>query len=184
MGGKETRMEHRHRPRPLSRRALLALLIAAGGTAATAPSPAAAAGTAWSCVPYARSVSRVKLRGDAWRWWDAAQGVYARGATPRPGAVLVFKRHNSMRRGHVAVVRQVISNRKILVDHANWGAGRRGKVDKGVAVVDVSVANDWSETRVWYAPVRDYGSTIYPAAGFIYPEPPAARLQTASSVQG
>lgn len=166
----------------LSRRGFLGAL-ATGAAAAVVARPAEA-GTHWSCVPYARSVSNVKLRGDAWLWWEAAAGVYERGQAPRAGSVLVFRRHNSMTRGHVAVVRQVISDRKILIDHANWGDGRRGKVDKSVAVVDVSVGNDWSETRVWYAPIRDYGSTIYPTAGFIHPlRPDPARnrvVQTAS----
>lgn len=174
-------MSRSHRTRPaLSRRHLLTGLVAGAGLA-VAGKPAVAA-RHWSCVPYARSVSQVKLRGDAWLWWERAKGVYDRGQTPRVGSVLVFKRHNSMQQGHVAVVRKVISDRKMLIDHANWGDGRRGKVDKNVSVVDVSVANDWSEVRVWYAPIRDYGSTIYPTAGFIYPESPKtrARLQTVS----
>lgn len=170
--------------RPVSRRGVLASLLAGAGLAVGA-GPAAAATKSWSCVPYARSVSQVKLRGDAWRWWDAAHGVYERGQAPSVGSVLVFKRHNSMTRGHVAVVRRVISDRKILIDHANWGTGRRGQVDKGVAVIDVSVNNDWSETRVWYAPIRDYGSTIYPTAGFIYPRPAAQpRLHRVAQTSG
>jgi surface antigen len=131
------------------------------------PSPSWAG---WSCVPYARSVSDINVRGDAWMWWNHAAGVYIRSKTPKPGSVLVFQRTHSMRRGHVAVVRQVVSNRKVIVDHANWGAGRRGKVDLGVGIVDVSPNNDWSQTRVWYAPIDDYGSTVYPTNGFIYPD--------------
>lgn len=124
----------------------------------------------WSCVPYARSVSDIKVRGDAWTWWNHAANIYVRSKTPKPGSVLVFQRTRSMSRGHVAVVRQVISNRKVVVDHANWGAGRRGKIDMGVGIVDVSPNNDWSQTRVWYAPIGDYGSTVYPTNGFIYPD--------------
>lgn len=172
---------HRHHPsRPaLSRRHLLTGLAAGAGLAVATPAAAAAH---WSCVPYARSVSRVKLHGDAWLWWERAKNVYDRGQAPRSGSVLVFKRHNSMTRGHVAVVRKVISDRKVLINHANWGAGRRGKVDTDVAVVDVSEGNDWTEVRVWYAPIRDYGTTIYPTAGFIYPEPahPGPRLHRVS----
>jgi surface antigen len=129
----------------------------------------------WSCVPYARSVTNIDVRGDAWMWWNHAAGVYVRSKTPKPGSVLVFERTRSMSRGHVAVVRQVISNRKVVVDHANWGAGRRGKVDLGVGIIDVSPNNDWSQTRVWYAPIGDYGTTVYPTNGFIYPDQPGSR---------
>lgn len=149
-------------------------------------SGAAHAAAGWSCVPYARSVSAVELRGDAWRWWDNANGVYAKGKTPKPGSVLVFKKTRQMSRGHVAVVRQIVGNRKIIIDHANWS--RDGKVETQVGVIDVSSKNDWSKTRVWYGPIKDYGSTTYDTYGFIYsggvPEgpgaEPAATLQNAS----
>ncbi len=121
---------------------------------------------AWSCVPYVRQVSAVSLKGDAWLWWNAASGVYAKGHTPKVGSVLVFKRTGDMRRGHVAVVRQVVSNRRIIVDHANWS--RKGGIDRNVAVVDVSVKNDWSKTRVWYGPIHALGDGVHPAYGFIY----------------
>ncbi|NKD84788.1 CHAP domain-containing protein [Haematospirillum jordaniae] len=123
---------------------------------------------AWSCVPYARSISDIHLQGDAWRWWDASVGVYQRGKKPTVGSVLVFKRSPIMRRGHVAVVRSVEGTRKILVDHANWS--RSGRIETQVAVVDISPGNDWSQTRVWHSPSRTLGSTIYQTAGFIYPE--------------
>ncbi|MGH6931009.1 MAG: CHAP domain-containing protein, partial [Dongiaceae bacterium] len=73
------------------------------------------------CVPYARSVSGIDIRGDAWTWWPGAEGRYERGPRPRPGAVLVFKRTNRLPRGHVSVVAQVVNRREILVTHANWG---------------------------------------------------------------
>lgn len=127
------------------------------------------ADAAWSCVPYARSVSDVKLSGDAWQWWENASGVYGKGQRPQMGSVIVFKRTQDMYHGHVAVVRQVVNSRKIIVDHANWGDGRRGKVDAGVGIIDVSPNNDWTQTRVWYSPISDYGGTTYPTFGFIYP---------------
>lgn len=146
---------------------LLAIGIACTSLAAL-PSPANAA---WSCVPYARAVSDIDLKGDAWRWWTAAAGVYARGSAPRPGAVLVFRKTADLSRGHVAVVRTVVSSRKIIVDHANWGAaGRKGLVDRNVAVIDVSANNDWTKTRVWYPPIKGFGTTQYPTYGFIYSE--------------
>lgn len=153
-------------PKTISRLILTACLVV-GAAMVSLPSAEAAS---WSCVPYARSVSDIDVSGDAWQWWQNATGAYSKGQRPAPGSVLVFKRTKSMSRGHVAVVRQVVSNRKIIVDHANWGMGRRGKIDTGVGIIDVSPQNDWSETRVWYSPIGDYGNTTYPTNGFIYPK--------------
>lgn len=152
---------------PFTAKSALSLLMAfslAFGAAMVVSSGEAEA--AWSCVPYARQVSTVSLKGDAWQWWNAATGVYAKGHTPKPGAVLVFKRTGEMRRGHVAVVRQVVNSRKIIVDHANWS--RKGGIDHSVAIIDVSAHNDWSQTRVWYAPIHDFGDGSHPTYGFIY----------------
>lgn len=157
---------------PLGRHVRGLLLAASLLTLAIVSVPGAQAVTAtafWSCVPYARMVSDVNLSGDAWRWWNAAAGTYARGQTPQPGSVLVFKRTSTLRQGHVAVVRQVINKRRIIVDHANWDRGRRkGRIDESVAILDVSPNNDWSEVRVWYTPVSDFGTSRYPTYGFIY----------------
>ena len=123
------------------------------------------------CVPYARSVSGIDIRGDAWTWWPGAEGRYQRGPLPRPGAVLVFKRTNRLPRGHVAVVARVVNRREILVTHANWGstAATRGKIARDVPVIDVSPENNWSEVRVWNG--NGAFGKVYPAHGFIYPSP-------------
>lgn len=131
----------------------------------------AAPAHALQCVPYARQVSGIELQGDAWRWWSAAQGIYDRGTTPQVGAVLVFRQTAHMRHGHVAVVRQVLNRREIRIDHANWGNGQRGGrggVSQNVAVLDVSLNNDWSQVRVWHAPSGGYGNRANPSYGFIY----------------
>ena len=124
------------------------------------------------CVPYARQVSGVQISGDAWTWWGQARSEgYTTGGRPKAGSVMVFKRANGMRRGHVAVVRTVINAREVVIDHANWAtrrSGRKGKVDRGVSVIDVSPRNDWSMVRVWYPVVDDYGTSVYPLYGFIY----------------
>lgn len=123
------------------------------------------------CVTYAREVTGLNLKGDAWKWWEAAQGVYDRGNTPKVGSVLVFKRQGKMSHGHVSVVRGTAGSRVVLVDHANWAPFRsagRGKVTKAVPVLDVSPKNDWSEVRVWYQPSREYGSRVYKTQGFVY----------------
>ena len=129
--------------------------------------------SAWAiqCAPYARAVSGFNLYGAAWTWWRSADGQHARGPRPEPGAALVFKPSRGMPAGHVAIVTAVVSARVITVEHANWLhiRGRKGGVERNVAVVDESPANDWSEVRVWYRPVNDYGSKVYPVYGFIYP---------------
>jgi len=124
------------------------------------------------CVPFARSLSGIEIYGDAHSWWDQAEGKYRRGSTPAKGAVLSLPGHGSMRLGHVAVVRKIIDERNILISHANWSPinGRRGQIERRVAAQDVSENNDWSEVRIWYAPIGKLGTTAFPVNGFIYPE--------------
>lgn len=125
---------------------------------------------AWQCVPYARQIAPVSLRGNAWTWWQQADEKYERGHEPRIGAVMVFQRSSAMPMGHVAVVRRVINSREVLVEQANWGNrhdGMRGKVSTGDRVIDVSPNNDWSQARVWYGPINDFGRAN-PVYGFIY----------------
>lgn len=135
------------------------------------PQQAEAAMPSMQCVTYARDASGLNLKGDAWRWWDAAAGVYERGRAPREGSVLVFKRQGRMSHGHVSVVRRVVNGRELLVDHANWAPHRspgRGQVARAVPVVDVSPNNDWSQVRVFYRPVGELGSRVYQTQGFVY----------------
>ena len=134
------------------------------------------------CAPYAREVSGIQLYGDAYTWWDQAQGRYSTGHAPRAGAVMAFRAQNNMPLGHVATVSRVLDSRRVLLDHANWSPidGRRGQVEKDVLAIDVSPANDWSEVRVWYAPLGKVGTTAWPVAGFIYADGrPQPRVQIA-----
>jgi surface antigen len=125
---------------------------------------------AMNCVAYVRSVTGFDLSGNAWQWWNAADGVYARGHRPQPGAVMVFSRTRDMDDGHVAVVRSVRSSREIMIDQANWVRGSRGGlVTRDVSVIDVSENNDWSEVRVEWARTGNYGR-LNPVQGFIYPD--------------
>jgi surface antigen len=126
------------------------------------------------CVPYARQVSGIQLYGDALTWWDKAEGRYARGSRPRVGAVMSFRPYGRMELGHVAAVSRVIDSRNVLLRHANWSPidGRRGQIENDVRAVDVSPGNDWSEVRVWYAPLGGLGTTHWPVNGFIYNRPP------------
>ena len=85
--------------------------------------------------------------------------------------MLVFTRQGSMRHGHVSVVTRVISNRLVLVDHANWAPARtsgRGAVTTAVPVLDVSPKNDWSQVRVWFHPTNDFGTRVYRTDGYVY----------------
>lgn len=120
-----------------------------------------------SCVPYARQISGIQLKGDAWRWWEAAQGVYKRGNKPEVGAIVVMSKKKGLERGHLAVVTAIVSDRILQIDHANW---KHGEIHRGSFIMDVSKANDWSKVRVWYPPIADFGTGVYPISGFIYPE--------------
>ena len=120
----------------------------------------------WQCAPYAREASGIDIHGNADTWWSQAAGHYERGATPKVGAVLSFEPTRRMRVGHVAMVSKVVSDREVLLTHANWS--HPGQVEYDVRAVDVSAAGDWSEVKVWYAPQGDLGTSVYPVNGFIY----------------
>lgn len=126
------------------------------------------------CVPYARKVSGIQLFGDAHTWWDQAAGRYARGTRPKVGAVIAFRPYGAMKLGHVAAVSRIVDSRTVLLRHANWSPidGRRGQMEDNVRAVDVSPENDWSEVRVWYAPLGGLGTTHWPVEGFIYNQKP------------
>jgi surface antigen len=120
----------------------------------------------WQCAPYAREISGIQIRGNANTWWGQAAGRYARGAAPKIGAVLSFQSTRRMRVGHVAMVSQIVSEREVLLTHANWS--RRGGIERDVRAIDVSPAGDWSMVKVWYAPQGGLGTSTYPTNGFIY----------------
>lgn len=119
------------------------------------------------CVPFARSRSGVQIWGDAVTWWRQAEGRYVRSSRPAEGSVMVMKGYMDDTRGHVAVVSARVSERMILVDHANWL--RSGETSINVPVYDVSASNDWSEVRVWHIPGGHWGGRIYSTEGFIHP---------------
>ncbi|MBB6124402.1 CHAP domain-containing protein [Sphingobium subterraneum] len=159
-------------------RAALALVVSALLLATTA-NPLTAA--VLQCAPYAREISGIQLFGRAASWWDQAAGHYDRGNQPREGAVLAFSASRSMPAGHVAMVSKVMGPREVLITHANWSY--RGGIERNVRAVDVSPNNDWSEVKVWYAPIGDLGLRPNPAHGFIYPQAPAQNDALAAPVQ-
>jgi surface antigen len=117
------------------------------------------------CVEYARMRSGLAVFGDARHWWDRAKNLYARASHPVEEAVMVFSGSKRLKRGHVAVVTDIVSPREIIVDQANWQ--NRGEIDHATPVLDVSKNNDWSLVRVWDIPSRGFGTRIYPISGFI-----------------
>lgn len=138
-----------------------------------------------SCVPYARAVTGMGIKGNAKDWWNNASGIYARGHVPESGAVMSFQGTRSMSLGHVAVVTRVLDNRTVEIDHANWrGPGAsKGGVFKNIPVVDVSANNDWSKVRVGLGHSGDYGGTVYPTNGFIYDRPDNGSMLAAATVR-
>lgn len=125
-------------------------------------------GPGWGdCVRTVRALSDFSIRGDAWTWWNSAAGLHERDDRPAAGSVLVFKRSARMGRGHVSLVSRVVDSRTVEVDHT-WIAGRG--IKRGMQVVDVSSANDWSAVRVWHEPTGQLGQRVYPTYGFILPE--------------
>lgn len=157
--------------------------IAAAAMISLLPVSGAVADGYWQCVPFARLMSGIQIFGDARTWWSQAAGKYDTGSVPKTGSVLSFKPTGRMTLGHVAFVSQVLTDRVIQVTHANWSIieGDRGQIEQDVTVVDVSPAGDWSQVKVWYDPIRDLGSTVYPTNGFIYQNAQATRIAAATS---
>ena len=58
-----------------------------------------------------------------------------------------------------------------------------GAADNNVRAVDVSPENDWSEVRVWYAPIQGLGTTPWPTRGFIYNRPAALGAPAPATVR-
>jgi surface antigen len=158
------------------------LAVAVLGLAGCASRPAPRPTGPLECVPFARSISKVQIRGDAADWWSLAEGRYRRTQAPAVGGVLVFRRTQRLQHGHVSVVSRVVSGREILVSHANWVPDQ---VDENVPVVDISPANDWTRVRVWWPPAGRLGVTEFPTFGFVEPaEGERAALTLAGSGSG
>ncbi len=124
------------------------------------------------CVPYAREVSGIPIRGNAHTWWYQAESKgYDRGRVPLKGSVFVLAKTSRLKYGHLSVVTNVVDSRKIEVEHTNWGGtmDERCIVYKRMPVIDVSKNNDWSKVRFWNYPSKSYGS-VYKVYGFIYPK--------------
>jgi hypothetical protein len=117
------------------------------------------------CVEFARNLSGLNIFGDAKYWWDRARNLYARAAHPLEEAVMVFSGSARLKRGHLAVVSEIVSPREIRVEQANWL--NKGEIDHATPVLDVSENNDWSKVRVWDVPSRQFGSRVYAISGFI-----------------
>ena len=159
----------------LSRFLLRALLALGLATAVAAPATAGVL----QCVPYARAQSGIEIRGNAGTWWAQAEGRYNRGGEPRVGAVLVMQPSRAMPIGHVAVVAEIVDDRTIYLNHANWSGP--GRIERRALAVDVSENGDWSSVRVWYAPQGSLGIRTNATFGFIYNESPLERAPVIAS---
>jgi hypothetical protein len=120
------------------------------------------------CVEYARARSGLSVFGDAKFWWGRAKNLYARAAMPVENAVMVFSGSPRLKKGHVAVVTNIVSKREIQVDQANWQ--NHGEIDHATPVLDVSTKNDWSKVRVWDMASNGFGAHVYAISGFIAKE--------------
>lgn len=158
--------------------AILALVAAASAAPVAASSLLDYVG---QCVPFAREASGIRIFGDAWTWWDQAEGRYRRGHAPREGSVIVFAKTARLPLGHVAVVSRVVEDRVLMLTHANWSRqnGERGHAEQDVTLFDVSPDNDWSEVKVWFRDNNGLGGSVYAVRGFIYGEGRPARELTA-----
>ena len=119
------------------------------------------------CAPFARALSGVRLSGAAADWWQKASDRYTRSQQPEVGSVLVFRRSGHLPNGHVAVVSQVLSRRRIMVTQANWVHHR---VTSEQPVTDISEYGDWSVVQVWWPPSGQMGVAAYLTFGFIRPD--------------
>ncbi|HEX8382347.1 MAG TPA: CHAP domain-containing protein [Sphingomonas sp.] len=161
------------------RKAFLKAGVLIGGLVSTAAAPASSLlDYVGQCVPFARAASGIQIFGDAWTWWDQAEGRYDRGSRPRVGSVIVFSKTARLPYGHVAVVSRVVERRTVMLTHANWSRqnGQRGRAEQDVTLHDVSDDNDWSAVKVWYRDNEGLGGGIYPVKGFIHGGKPAREL--------
>jgi hypothetical protein len=155
-------------PAPLTAREMAPVKISAIATPALPTRPAPSVEMPLKrlfCVEYARARSGLAVFGDAKHWWERAKNLYARASRPVEEAVMVFSGSKRLKRGHVAVVTDIVSPREIIVDQANWQ--NHGEIDHSTPVLDVSKDNDWSMVRVWDIPSGSFGAHIYPVSGFI-----------------
>jgi hypothetical protein len=130
------------------------------------------------CVPFARQESGVEIYGNANTWWTQARGRYETTSDPSEGAVMVLRGYATENRGHVAVVKEVVSPRLVIVDHANWL--NAGEITRDVPIRDVSAAGDWSQVQVWHVPGRQWGARTYNVQGFILNVVAEARARNAA----
>ena len=63
--------------------ALPVLALLASAFAVTPGGAASLLDYVGECVPFARAASGIQIYGDAWTWWDQADGRYKRGTSPR-----------------------------------------------------------------------------------------------------
>ena len=121
------------------------------------------------CAEYVRIQKGLPVFGDAKYWWEKANSFMTGWPSLWRNSVMVFATSMRLKRGHVAVVTDIVSPREIRVDQANWQ--NHGEIDHSTPVLDVSPANDWTRVRVWDTRSRQFGAHVYPISGFIVTAP-------------
>lgn len=148
---------------------ILLLAACGGGSFNTRNAKGYYASEGQQCVPYAREVSGIQIRGDAYTWWNQVSDS-RKSRMPRRGAVMVLAKTRRLSLGHLAVVKRVLNRNEIEVTHTNWGSdsSERRIVYEAMRVKDVSAVGDWSSAVFWNPHTNAYGSP-YKVSGFILP---------------
>lgn len=106
-------------------------------------------GYAWGRYCEEQNIHDCNLsRGNAENWWGHTSDGYARGQTPKLGAVICW--HSTRSGGHVAVVEKVYSNGMILTSNSAYNGSRFYKKT--------------------LHPPNYYMGSAYSFQGFIYPD--------------
>ncbi len=127
------------------------------------------------CVPFARTLSGIELRGNAETWFAVPRASTTAGQSPRWARSWCSAARASCHGACGGGVADRVG-REILIDHANW---KRNQISLKMSVIDISDANDWSLVKVAYDPGQ-FGRP-YPISGFVYPRKIEEPVQVASN---
>jgi hypothetical protein len=90
---------------------------------------------------------------------------------------MVLAGYSGPARGHLAVVRRIVSSREIRIDHANWL--NNGAIFMDDPVADISPNNDWTRVLVWNVQTHAWGVHTYNVTGFIEPKGGSGSMRVA-----
>lgn len=123
----------------------------------------------YQCTEYVADQYGIMHYGNAKTWYDDSRFLntgYTQYSSPAVGAIIVFDGWSKNTRGHVGIVREIVSSTEIKIDHANWHNDE--VLLTGVGVKQAS--GSWSSVKVKYSPGdENYGASSYAVRGFLYP---------------